>query len=345
MYRRDFIKNSGLTVAGIGLSGLATPFVFAQGSTNDEIQTQNQKSVQNSTMKEKLLVDTDIGNDIDDSVCLAYLLSQKQCEILGITTVTGEPVTRAKLASAILKSAGREDIPIYPGVEHPLLTPQKQPVAHQSKYLSKWAHETKFPEGQAIEFMRRTIRENPNEVTLLAVGPLTNIALLFAVDPEIPKLLKRLVIMCGAFTYRYKSDPCLSEWNARCDPYATAMVYNAPVKNIISVGLDVTSEVILKKEEIIERFNTGILKTVLDFSGVLDNTRQEIVFHDPLAAAVIFKKEICDFRRGNVEIEIESKRLEGLTYWEANEKGKNEVAFSVNKEMFFDHFFETITGK
>jgi len=148
--------------------------------------------------------------------------------------------------------------------------------------------------------------------------------------------------MGGTFTYRYRGEPCLSEWNARCDPYATAMVYKAPVKNIMSVGLDVTSEVELGKDEILKRFNTGILKVVLDFSGILDNTRESIVFHDPLAATVIFKKEICDFKRGNVEIEIDSKRLEGLTYWEADEKGKNEVAFSVNKEMFFEHFFGTI---
>ncbi len=340
MLRRDFIKNSGLTVAGIGMSGLV-----AQGSISNGAQKQSQQSVHGSIMKEKLLMDTDIGNDIDDTVCLAYLLCQKQCELLGITTVSGEPVVRAKLASALLKAAGRNDIPIYPGVEQPLLTPQKQPIAHQAKYLPKWPHETRFPEGQAIEFMRRTIRENPNEVTLLAVGPMTNIALLFAVDPEIPVLLKRLVIMCGAFTYRYKGEPCLSEWNARCDPYATAMVYNAPVKNITSVGLDVTTEVVLKKDEIIKRFNTDILKVVLDFSGILDNTRKEIVFHDPLAAAVIFKKEICDFRRGNVEIEIDSKRLEGLTYWKDDEKGKNDVAFGVNKEMYFDHFFSTIAGK
>jgi len=328
MYRRTFIKNSVLTAAGIGLSGLAMPAVFAQGPSN----------------KEKLLLDTDIGNDIDDSVCLAYLLSQKQCEVLGITTVSGEPVTRAKLVSALLKSAGREDIPIYPGVEQPLLTPQKQPLAHQVKYLPKYPHEIKFPEGQAIEFMRRTIRDNPHEITLLGIGPLTNIALLFAVDPEIPGLLKRLVIMCGAFTYRYKGEPCLTEWNASCDPYATAIVYRAPVKNILSVGLDVTTEVVLEKAEIIKRFNTGILKVVLDFSGILDNTRQQIVFHDPLAAAVIFKKEICNFKRGNVEIETGSKRLQGLTYWEADEKGKNEVAFGVNKEMFFEHYFSTVNN-
>ena len=292
-------------------------------------------------MKEKILLDTDLGNDIDDSVCLAYLLGQKNCDLLGITTVSGEPVIRAMLTSALCKAAGRDDIPIYPGAGNPLLIPQKQAVARQARYLPQWPHETAFPAGQAIEFMRRTIREHPHEVTLLGIGAMTNIALLFAVDAEIPLLLKNLVIMCGTFTYRYKGEPCLTEWNIRCDPHAAAMVYNAPVKNIVSVGLDVTSEVVLGKDEIIKRFDRGILKTVLAFSGVLDNTRESITFHDPLTAAVIFNREICGFRRGNVEIETGNGRLEGLCYWSPDEQGKNEVAFSVNRELFFDHYFET----
>jgi inosine-uridine nucleoside N-ribohydrolase len=344
MYRRNFIKNSGSAIAGMGLSGLITPAAFSQGTSDNETKSQK-KEMENASVKEKLLLDTDIGSDIDDSLCLSYLLCQEQCEILGITVVSGDSVNRSKLASVLLKAAGRDDIPIYPGVEQPLLITQKQPVAHQVKYLSKYPHETKFPEGQAIEFMRRTIRENPNEITLLAVGPLTNIAVLFAADPEIPKLLKRLVLMCGVFTYRYQDDACLSEWNARCDPHATAIVYNAPVKNIISVGLDVTGQVVMEKDEILKRFKTGILNVVLDFSGILDNTRNSIVFHDPLAATVIFKREICDFKRGNVEVEIANSRLEGLTYWKEDENGKNDVAFSVNKEIFIDHFFGTIAKK
>ena len=290
-------------------------------------------------MKEKLLVDTDIGNDIDDTVCLAYLLCQKQCELLGITTVSGEPVIRAMLASALLKAAGRDEIPVYPGVEIPLLTPQKQPAAHQVRYLPQWPHEKNFPQGEAIEFLRRTIRAHPHEVTLLGIGPLTNIALLFAVDSEIPLLLKRLVVMCGTFTYRYKGNVCLTEWNARCDPYAAAMVYKAPVKNIVSIGLDVTSKVILEKDEILQRFNTGILKTTLEFSGLLDNTRESITFHDPLAAATIFDKEICHFQKGRVEIETGNTRLEGLCYWTSDENGNNEVAFEVDRERFFNHYF------
>ena len=295
-------------------------------------------------MKEKILLDTDIGSDIDDTVCLAYLLRQKQCEILGITTVSGEPVVRAKLASALLMAAGREDIPVYPGVESPLLTPQKQPEAHQVRYLAGWPHQKDFAAGEAVEFMRRTIRANPHEVTLLGIGPLTNIALLFAVDAEIPRLLKQLVLMCGTFTYRYKGDPCLSEWNARCDPYASAIVYRAPVKKIVSVGLDVTSGVVLDREQVLETFNKGLLKTVLAFSGIEDNTRPDITFHDPLAAAVIFDRDICKFETGCAEIETSSSRLEGLTYWTADSKGNNEAAFSVDKDRFFKHFFGVCYG-
>jgi len=291
-------------------------------------------------MKEKILLDTDIGTDIDDAVCLAYLLCQEKCDLLGITTVSGESVIRAKIASALCKVAGRDDIPIFPGTENPLHPPQKQPEAHQAKYLPRRPHKTDFPKGMAIEFMRRTIRENPGEVTLLAIGPMTNIALLFAVDEEIPSLLKNLVLMCGNFTYHIKGQPHLTEWNARCDPYATAYVYNSPAKNIVSLGLDVTTKIKLDKDETVKRFNSDILKAVIDFSGFDDNTRKDITFHDPLAAAVIFKKDICGFKRGNVEVETGISRFGAITCWTHDENGKNEVAFTINEEMFFQHFFE-----
>ncbi len=147
----------------------------------------------------ELLLDTDIGGDIDDALCLAYLLAQPACELLGITTVTGEAEKRAMLASALCKVAGKH-IPIFPGVEYPLLAAQRQPDVPQTRALHKWDHDTSFPRGQAVEFLRQTIRAHPGEVVLLTIGPLTNIALLFAVDEEIPALLKALVMMCGVFT-------------------------------------------------------------------------------------------------------------------------------------------------
>ena len=127
----------------------------------------------------KILLDTDIGSDIDDAVCLAYLLANPQCELLGITTVTGEAVKRAQMASALCKIAGKK-VPIYPGAENPLLIAQRQTGAPQARQLSNWRHQTDFPKNDAVAFMRRTIRNNPGEIILLPVGPLTNVALLFA---------------------------------------------------------------------------------------------------------------------------------------------------------------------
>src|SRR5260370_378469 len=88
-----------------------------------------------SAMSEGLL-DTDIGGDIDDALCLAYLLAQPACELLGITTVTGEAEKRAMLASALCKVAGKH-VPIFPGVEYPLLAAQRQPDAPQARALQK----------------------------------------------------------------------------------------------------------------------------------------------------------------------------------------------------------------
>jgi Grx4 family monothiol glutaredoxin len=83
-------------------------------------------------MKKKIILDTDIGNDIDDAVTLTYLLCHPDCELLGVTTMTGEVVKRAMVADSIIKHFGR-DIPVYPGVESPILGPQRQPNCHQAR--------------------------------------------------------------------------------------------------------------------------------------------------------------------------------------------------------------------
>lgn len=289
----------------------------------------------------KLLLDTDIGSDIDDVFALAYLLCQPECELLGITTVTGEAVGRAKMASAMCKAVGKDHIPVYPGASIPLIGEQKQLYTKQAEAVENWPHQKDFPVGGAVEFMRQTIRRHPGEVTLLAIGPMTNVGMLFAVDPEIPSLLKELVVMCGIFDYKTPAYTCLSEWNSRCDPYASAIVYNAPVKNIKSIGLDVTVQVTMEVADIKPKLSGKLGWLMLDFISKRTSDKF-ITFHDPLAAAVIFKNDICGFMRGNVEVELDSTRLRGLTYWEADPNGKNEAAFTVDSEGFFRHYFEIL---
>lgn len=285
----------------------------------------------------KILLDTDIGSDIDDAICLAYLLAQPACDLLGITTVTGEPHTRARLASAICQVAGR-DIPIYPGAGDPLLIKQQQPQAPQAAALNAWPHQQNFPTGQAIDFMRQTIRANPHEVTLLAIGPLTNVALLFATDPEIPSLLKELIMMCGVFTPHLPTGKETLEWNAKLDAHASAIVYNADVPIHCSVGLDVTTHVTMDANTVREQFKTPLLRPVLDFAEVWFQHSKRIVFHDPLAAVAIFEPEVCQWSHGQVTVELDDKTRLGQTIWQPGD-GPHQVALGVDADSFFENYF------
>lgn len=295
-------------------------------------------ALQTLSMPAKVLFDTDIGTDIDDAVCLAYLLAQPDCELLGITTVSGQATERAMLASALCRAAGK-DIPIFPGAEEPILIEQRQPHAQQADALDAWPHDVDFPEGLAVEFLRKTIRANPGDITLLAVGPLTNIGLLFRADPEIPRLLKSLVLMCGQFFGRSPGRGPV-EWNASCDPHAAAIVYRSTVASHRSHGLDVTHQVTMPANEVRGRFQTPLLQPVAAFAEVFFQRRAEITFHDPLAAATIFDDNICSFATGNAEVEIESRQLAGFMHWQADDAaGRHEVADTVDSERFFAHYF------
>ncbi|MFQ5795042.1 MAG: nucleoside hydrolase [Candidatus Bipolaricaulia bacterium] len=289
-------------------------------------------------MSVKVLLDTDIGSDIDDAVCLAYLLAQPECDLLGITTVTGEPEKRAMLASAICRVAGKE-IPIFPGAPQPLLVSSRQPQVPQAAALENWEYATEFPQGRALGFMRETIYDNPGEVVLLAIGPMTNVALLFRMDARIPELLKSLVLMCGVFV-RSAGRRNLLEWNALVDPHAAAIVYQTDVNVHRSVGLDVTTQVVMDTEEVRAHFSVDLLQPVLDFAEVWFEQRDEITFHDPLAAAVIFDDGICTFKRGEVQVELASAPLQGMTLWNSRVSDpKHEIALEVDSERFFEHFF------
>jgi inosine-uridine nucleoside N-ribohydrolase len=287
----------------------------------------------------KVLLDTDIGSDIDDAVCLAYLLAQPECELLGITTVTGQAVRRARMASALCAVAGR-DVPIFPGADCPLLIGQKQTEVPQAAALDRWEHRADFPTGEAVEFLRSTIRSHPCEVVLLTIGPLTNAALLFAVDPEIPALLKGLVMMCGVFGGPPEGRGPL-EWNARGDPHATAVVYRARPPVHRSVGLDVTVHCRMDADAVRRRFGHERLRPVLDFAEVwFEGGRNVITFHDPLAAATVFEPGLCAFESGAVEVELDDPDLRGRTVWSGGgAEAPHEVAFDVDPDRFFEHYF------
>ncbi len=295
-----------------------------------------------------VLFDTDIGNDIDDAVALAYLLAEPRCELLGITTVTGDTVKRAALADAVCRAEGRTDVPIYAGIGAPLLHGRGQEEVAQYAVIEGTNHRTDFgtPTG-AVLFLRDTIRARPHEITLLAVGAMTNIAALFALDPDIPALLKRVVLMCGVFTGGLPQHGAgAREWNALLDPVATAMVFRrAAPGTLLSVGLDVTERCILPAAECRERFTKagGALAFVLTLAEVWFRHTERITFHDPLAATVIFDETIIETQTGNVSVWANDDPLAGLTRWQKADNGQHQIAVGVDTARFFDAYF-AVTG-
>ena len=288
-------------------------------------------------LKMPILLDTDIGNDIDDAVALAYLLRQPRCELAGVTCVTGDVGQRCALTDAGCRAAGRTDIPIHAGARDVLLHGPGQPTVPQYEVLRSRPHRADWPAGTAVEFLRRTIRERPGEITLLTIGPLTNIALLGAIDPEVLVLLKEMVAMAGVF-YPHECD---SEWNCRVDPVATAMVLKTTARLKVPVrliGLDVTMKCRLGPDEVKRRFTPSPLDFVLELASVWFRGAREMTFHDPLAAAVVFEPDLCGYESGLVTGDPGPGAAEGRTPFTAG-PGTHTVAKTVDPEGFFKEYF------
>ena len=295
-----------------------------------------------NSSKKKVILDTDIGSDIDDALALAYLLREPCCELLGVTTLTGQPDLRAEMVSAVCRNIGRGDIPIHVGCSEPLIIAQRQPEAAQASRLGDWPREKFSMQNTAVEFLRDTIRKHPGEITLLTIGPLTNIATLFALDPEIPSLLAEHVLMCGNFSALH------GEWNAVLDPHATAIAYGntaraqCPVH--LSYGFDITTQVTMHRDQVREKLRSApVLAPVADFAEVWFERYSELItWHDPLAAVGIFHRDaVCTYREGDISVPLDGVTA-GWTIPLHSDSPRHRFASTVNAKKFFDIYFETV---
>ena len=157
-------------------------------------------SAQNATMsgeKQKIILDTDIGDDIDDAFALALALSSPKLQVVGVTTAWGDTDLRARLAARFLQETNHSDVPVAAGPKTVSYTPFSQ---------ARWASE--FPEPQkgwpdAIDFILDSIRRNPGQITLISIAPFSNIGALIDKDPTTFRKLKKIVIMGGSIRRGY----------------------------------------------------------------------------------------------------------------------------------------------
>lgn len=284
-------------------------------------------------------LDTDIGSDIDDAVALAYLLRERRCRLVGVSTVTGPVADRARIAAAVAASAGREDVPVYCGYGDVLSGPGQRKCP-QAEALTADERARSFGDDsrEALDALLRAARSERGRLVLLTIGPLTNAARFFRDAPELPGLLKEMVLMAGYF---HPPEPG-AEWNALCDPEATRLVAAAPVQRTW-YGLDVTLRCQMPAAEVRARFTGPLLGTVARFAEVWFQKRDRLTFHDPLAAACVLAPNLCTYESARVEVETSGDHPGRTVPREAEGQRADRLAMTVDPAAFFDAYFSTVT--
>jgi inosine-uridine nucleoside N-ribohydrolase len=195
----------------VGLTAAALPHALAQAIDTAAAQAQAKPAAE----AELVLLDTDIGDDIDDAFALSLALRSPEIHLLGVSTAFGDTELRARLLDRYLGAVGRNTLPVSAGGTTPANN-----VFTQSAYAHH-APERKHADG--VAFLLNQIRTNPGQITLIAIGPLFNVKAAIEKDPATFKKLKRVVIMGGSIDRGYDSGtdskrPPDAEWNIQCDP-------------------------------------------------------------------------------------------------------------------------------
>ncbi len=204
-------------------------------------------------MVKKIIIDTDPG--VDDSLAIFVALNSPELEVLGLTTIFGNAVTTTCTENALrlLEIAERTDIPVAEGAHIPLNGNFRGAATFVHGDNGQGNAELSLPttkslEVDAVTFLKETIETHPNEITLVPVGPLTNIANLLTQHPGVDKKIKEIVLMGGNAQSAGNATPT-AEANILNDPEAADVVFSAQCE-ITMVGLDVTNNVFMSEEQV-----------------------------------------------------------------------------------------------
>ena len=250
---------------------------------------------------EKVIIDTDIGDDIDDAFAVALALRSPELKILGITTTFGDTEKRAELLDRLLGEVGRPDIPVAAGVP----TPPKTDFT-QAKY-AQGGHYAKLSHPDAVTFLLDEIRKNPGEITLVGIGPLMNVGAAIDKDPETFRKLKRVVLMGGSI-YRGYGDTGSGtprapepEWNIKNDIPSAQKLFAAGVPLFV-MPLDSTQlKMDAANRNLLFRQGTPLTDAL---TLLYHEWGQETpTLFDPMTIAYMIKPELCPVDPMNIRVD------------------------------------------
>lgn len=297
-----------------------------------------------------IIIDTDAGTD--DFMAIAYLLSQPRLPIEAITVVHGLAHVRqgANNIRRLLQLAGREDIPVFEGEERPLRGSRTFPAAW--RLMTDKLVDVQLPElsgrisrGDAVQFMKRRLSERQKPVRILALGPLTNLALALR-DIQDRSACKQIVIMGGAVEAPgnlaggnpEKAANDVAEWNIYVDPHAADQVFKTGIDTIL-VSLDATNQVPINRnfvEEFAGHQLTVLGRVVADvLNAALPLIETDTYFAwDPLAAVAMLHPTLVGLRGASLEVLTEGANIGKTRLVEWNERSRLKVAVDADGPAF-----------
>jgi inosine-uridine nucleoside N-ribohydrolase len=307
-------------------------------------------------MPKRILFDTDPG--IDDACAILLALASPELSVEGLSIVHGNCSLEQATVNAlsVLELADADHIPVVRGCELPLVQPSLlAPETHGETglgYAKLPAASLKPIHQHAVDFLIEQILASPGEITLLAIGPLTNVALALRQEPRIVRALKEIIIMGGALRHEGNTT-ALAEFNTSVDPHAAHIVYHAGIPTTL-VPLDVTYQCILTPDDVsrLLKVDSPITRFVADatrFYMEFHDEYQKIagcVINDPLALALTFMPELCTYEELPVDVDLSSGMSLGKTVADFYNYGKKpanmKVALGVRARDFINLFIERI---
>ncbi len=302
----------------------------------------------------RIILDSDPG--IDDSLAILLALASPEIQLDGIAIVHGncsaDQGTRNALA--VLEMAGAEHIPVAKGCSLPLVQPSLlAPETHGETgigYAKLPGPQAQPIEKHGVDFLIESVLASPGEITLVAVGPLTNIALAIRRAPEIVPAIKEIISMGGAIRHPGNTTP-LAEYNVYVDPHAAYMVYHTGIPFTL-VPLDVTYQCVLTEAHVarllaidspITRFIADSTHYYMGFHDEYQNI-QGCVINDPLALALVFTPDLVECEELYVDVDIYSGVSLGNTFADfyrmTGKPANMRVALEVRAEEFMQLFLE-----
>ncbi len=286
--------------------------------------------------KTKILIDTDFGDDTDDTAAFRLALTCGCLDIMAVTTVFGDTKKRAEMVLDFLSLYGKKDVPVAAGHGKALIEREHSAGADPIQYPIMKNSPKAPADILAEDLILQYVRENP-DLVILAMGAMTNIAMAFLREPGLMRHVK-ILAMGGAF---FDAKP---EWNIACDPEAARLVMEQS-EHLILMGLDVTKYLKIspdmldswrrRKDPVMDYFLEGV-------SLFQKATGFPVTFHDVLLIAYLLDPEVVSLQRGNYTVELSGSLTRGTlvnlsNYYEidAPEEGRLLFAGHVDTKRFF----------